>query len=249
MVDFLGSVGAQASYYIPHRLKESYGLNTEAVKKIVADGTNLLICVDCGISDRDEIQLAQKLGMDTIVVDHHEAPPLPSPAYAVLDPLQPDCPFPCKELAGVGVAFYLVIALRSRLRENGFWQNSAEPNLRRYLDLVALGTIADIVPLTDDNRVLVSYGLKELGESVRAGIVALKKVSGLEKEEISTGQVGFRLAPRLNAGGRIASGQKGVELLLTQDHERAYSIAAELDQANRKRQEIEGEFIKRRKRL
>ena len=239
LVDFLGSVGAQASYYIPHRLKESYGLNTEAVNKIVADGTNLLICVDCGISDRDEIQLAQKLGMDTIVVDHHEAPPLPSPAYAVLDPLQPDCPFPFKGLAGVGVALYLLIALRSRLRKKGFWQNSSEPNLRRYLDLVALGTIADIVPLTGDNRVLVSYGLKELRDSVRAGIVALKKVSGLEKEEISTGQVGFRLAPRLNAGGRIASGQKGVELLLTQDHERAYSIASELDQANRKRQKIE----------
>jgi single-stranded-DNA-specific exonuclease len=239
LVDFLGSVGAKSSYYIPHRLKEGYGLNADAVKKIAALGTKLLICVDCGISDREEILLAQQLGMDTIVVDHHEPPPLPSPAYAVLDPLQPDCHFPFKGLAGVGVAFYLVVALRSRLREKGLWRNSAEPNLRRYLDLVALGTIADIVPLIDDNRVLVSYGLKELGDSMRTGIVALKKVSGIGKEEISTGHVGFRLAPRLNAGGRIANSQMGVELLLTQDYERAYRIASELDQANRERQGIE----------
>jgi single-stranded-DNA-specific exonuclease len=239
LVDFLGSVGKKPSYYIPHRLKEGYGLNADAVKEIAAHGTNLLICVDCGISDREEIQLARQLGMDTIVVDHHEAPPLPSPAYAVLDPLQPDCPFPFKGLAGVGVAFHLVIALRSRLRETGFWQNNAEPNLRRYLDLVALGTIADIVPLMDVNRVLVAYGLQELRESQRPGLIALNAVSGIGKEEISTGHVGFRLAPRLNAGGRIASGQMGVELLLTQDYERAYSIAAELDQANRERQGIE----------
>jgi single-stranded-DNA-specific exonuclease len=239
LVDFLGSLGAQASYYIPHRLKEGYGLNAEALKKIAAQGSNLLICVDCGISDREEIELAQQLGMDTIVVDHHKPPPLPSPAYAVLDPLQPDCHFPFKGLAGVGVAFHLVIALRRRLRDAGFWHNNTEPNLHRYLDLVALGTIADIVPLIDVNRVLVKHGLKELEDSIRTGIVALKEVSGLGKEVISTGHVGFRLAPRLNAGGRIASAHMGVELLLTHDREQAYRIAADLDQANRERQGIE----------
>jgi single-stranded-DNA-specific exonuclease len=239
LIDFLCSLGAQTSYYIPHRLHEGYGLNAEAVKKVAAQGTKLLICVDCGISDREEIQLAQALGMDTVVVDHHESPPLPSPAYAVLDPLQPDCPFPFKGLAGVGVAFYLVIALRSRLRDKGFWRDRAEPNLNRYLDLVALGTIADIVPLIDVNRVLVTYGLKELDNSLRPGIIALKEVSGMGKEEISTGHVAFRLAPRLNAGGRVANGQMGVELLLTDEYERARSIAAELDQANRERQDIE----------
>lgn len=239
LVDFLCSLGAQASYYIPHRLKEGYGLNAEAMKNIAAQGTHLLIAVDCGISDREEIELALELGVDTVVVDHHEPPPLPSPAYAVLDPLQPDCPFPFKGLAGVGVAFHLVVALRSRLREKGFWRNSEEPDLRRYLDLVALGTIADIVPLIDVNRVLVKHGLKELEESVRPGIVALKEVSGIGKEEISTGHVGFRLAPRLNAGGRMANGQIGVDLLLTKEYERAQSIATELDQANRERQDIE----------
>lgn len=239
LMDFLCSLGAQTSYYIPHRLKEGYGLNADALKKIAAQGTSLLITVDCGVSDREEIELAQQLGIDTIVVDHHEPPPLPSPAYAVLDPLQPDCHFPFKGLAGVGVAFHLVIALRRRLRDAGFWHNNTEPNLHRYLDLVALGTIADIVPLIDVNRVFVKHGLKELEDSIRPGIVALKEVSGIGKEEISTGHVGFRLAPRLNAGGRIASAQMGVELLLTQDSERAYRIAAELDQANRERQGIE----------
>jgi single-stranded-DNA-specific exonuclease len=242
LVDFLCSVGAHPSYYIPHRLQEGYGLNAEAVKKIAAQGTTLLICVDCGISDQEEIQLAQQLGVDTVVVDHHEAPPLPSPAYAVLDPLQPDCPFPFKGLAGVGMAFHLAIALRSRLRDNGFWPNGEEPNLRRYLDLVALGTIADIVPLVDVNRVLVAYGLKELRESRRPGLRALNEVSGLDMEEISTGQVAFRLAPRLNAAGRVANGQMGVELLLTHEYEQARGIAAELDQANRERQGI-GERI------
>ena len=239
LVDFLGSLGNQAAYYIPHRLQEGYGLNAEAVKRIAAEGTKLLICVDCGISDGEEIQLAQALGMDTIVVDHHEPPPLPSPAYAVLDPLQADCPFPFKGLAGVGVAFYLVIALRSRLREKGFWRDGAEPNLNRYLDLVALGTIADIVPLMDINRVLVTYGLRELRETPRPGLRALKEVSGIGGEEISTGHVGFRLAPRLNAGGRLADAQVGVELLLTKDHEQARRIAEALDQANRERQQIE----------
>ena len=239
LVDFLGSLESHTSYYIPHRLDEGYGLNANAVRNIAANGTNLLICVDCGISDREEILLAQQLGVDIIVVDHHEPPLLPSPAYAVLDPLQPDCPFPFKGLAGVGVAFYLVIALRSRLRDAGFWQDKIEPNLHRYLDLVSLGTIADIVPLIDVNRVLVKHGLKELGNSIRTGIVALKEVSGIGKEAISTGHVGFRMAPRLNAGGRIASAHMGVELLLTQDRARADSIAAELDQVNRERQGIE----------
>jgi single-stranded-DNA-specific exonuclease len=239
LVDFLCSLGAQASYYIPHLFKEGYGLNTEAVKTIATQRTNLLISVDCGISDREEIELAQELGVDTIVVDHHEPPPLPSPAYAVLDPLQPDCPFPFKGLAGVGVAFYLVIALRSRLRDKGFWRDGVEPNLNRYLDLVALGTIADIVPLIDVNRVFVKHGLRELEDTVRAGIVALKEVSGIGKKEISTGLVSFRLAPRLNAGGRMANGQIGVDLLLTKEYEQAQRIAESLDHANRERQDIE----------
>ena len=247
LVDFLQLLDIQPSYYIPHRLKEGYGLNPEAVKCIAAQGVDLLICVDCGISDKEEIMLAQQLGIDTIVVDHHEvSSQLPS-AYAVLNPLQPDCPFPFKGLAGVGVTFNLVVALRSRLRSLGFWRHRREPNLRRFLDLVALGTIADIVPLADMNRILVKYGLKELENNNRPGILALKEVSGIGMGEISAGQVSFRLAPRLNAGGRVSRGQIGVELLLTKDHTQAAKIAEELEHANRERQTIEERIYKEAK--
>jgi single-stranded-DNA-specific exonuclease len=249
LIDFLRSLGIQSSYYIPHRLTEGYGLNLEAVKKIAAQGTKLLICVDCGIGNHEEIQLASHLGMDTIVVDHHQVPSLPSPAYAVVDPLQPECSFPFKGLAGVGVAFHLVVALRSRLRDSAFWVDSAEPNLLRYLDLVALGTIADVVPLVDINRVLVTYGLRQLVEGLRPGIRALKEVSGIGKEEISTGAVAFRLAPRLNAGGRMANGRMGVELLLADEYGKARNIAAELDQANRERQGIEERIYREAKEI
>jgi single-stranded-DNA-specific exonuclease len=248
LIDFLRSLGIRCSYYIPQRLTEGYGLNSEAVRKIASQGTKLLICVDCGISNQGEIELARQLGMDTIVVDHHHVPPLPSPAYAVLDPLQPDCTFPFKGLAGVGVTFHLVIALRTRLRESAFWVGRAEPNLRRYLDLVALGTIADVVPLTDINRVLVTYGLKQLVESLRPGLRALKEVSGIGKE-ISAGDVAFRLAPRLNAGGRMANGQMGVELLLADDYQQARDMADKLDQANRERQGIEERMYREAKEL
>jgi single-stranded-DNA-specific exonuclease len=139
------------------------------------------------------------------------------------------------------------MALRTRLRERAFWLDSAEPNLRRYLDLVALGTIADVVPVVDINRVLVMYGLKELEDTVRPGLISLKEVSRIGKGEISTGSVAFRLAPRLNAGGRVANGQMGVELLLADEYGHARSIAAELDQANRERQGIEERMYKEAK--
>lgn len=249
LVDFLRSLGAQTSYYIPNRLEEGYGLNAEAVKRFGDQKVGLLICVDCGISDQEGIRLAQQLGMDTIVVDHHEVPAQLPPAYAILNPLQPDCPFPFKGLAGVGVTFNLVVALRSRLRNLGSWREEGEPNLRRYLDFVSLGTIADIVPLVDVNRVLVKFGLKELKETVKPGILALKEVSGIRRGEISTGQVAFRLAPRLNAGGRVASGQKGVGLLLEREYAQAQRIAEELDQANRERQSIEERIYREAKEI
>ena len=251
MVDFLSSVGAKPSYYIPHRLKEGYGLNADVVNEISANGTKLLICVDCGISDRDEIQLAQKLGMDTIVVDHHEPPPLPSSAYAVLDPHQSDCHFPFKGLAGVGVAFYLVVALRSRLREKGFWENSSEPNLRNYLDLVALGTIADMVPLREENRILVAFGLQELARSERLGIQALREVAGTRgREEATAVEVGFYLAPRINAGGRLGDSRIGAELLLAKDLPEARGLAQKIEESNRTRQkEVERIFREAREKI
>ena len=239
LVDFLRELGISPSYYIPHRLHEGYGLNIDAIENIAAQGTRLLICVDCGIANHVEIGRANQLGIDTIVLDHHEIPPLPTPAYAVLDPLHSDCPFPFKGLAGVGVAFYFLVSLRSKLREAGYWSQVSEPNLLRYLDLVALGTIADIVPLADTNRVLVTFGLRALEKSDRAGMVALKAISGIDTKEITTAQVAFRLAPRLNAGGRMGNATIGVDLLLSKDYTEARKIANSLDQLNRERQSIE----------
>ena len=239
LVDFLRALGISPSYYIPSRVHEGYGLNLDAIEKFAAQGTRLLICVDCGIADHVEIGRARQLGMDIIVIDHHEVSSYPSPAFAVLDPLQSDCLFPFKGLAGVGVAFYFVIALRSKLREAGYWSQMPEPYLRHYLDLVALGTIADIAPLIDTNRVLVTFGLRALGESDRAGMIALKTVSDIDTKEITTAQVAFRLAPRLNAGGRMGNATIGVDLLLSKDVTEAQKIANLLDQYNRERQSLE----------
>ena len=249
MVEFLGSLGVKTSYYIPHRLQEGYGLNSEAVKRIAGEGVNLLICVDCGVSDLEEIDLARQLGMDTIVVDHHEVPERLPDACAIINPMQPDCAYPFKGLAGVGVAFNFVMALRRRLRELEFWLKRPEPNLLRHLDLVALGTIADVAPLLDVNRICVKYGLKEVEHTDRPGLVALKKVSRLGAGDVSVGHVAFRLTPRLNAAGRMTDPSKGMELLLARDNYQARKIAEELDQANQQRQRTEEKTLREAKEM
>jgi len=181
-------------------------------------------------------------GLDLIITDHHT--PLESipDAVAVINPLQPGCTSVFKKLAGVGLALKLAMALRSRMRGNGFFQGAAEPNLREYLDLAALGTIADLVPLQGENRIIAVAGLRQLAISARPGIIALKKVSLVEKV-VSAGDVGFRLAPRLNAAGRLDDAKRGVELLLSNDPEIVDALAGELDAANRERQEIEKEIL------
>ena len=164
---FLKSAGVNVSYYIPERIAEGYGLNADAISKLAERGVALLITVDCGISDHPEVKLAKELGMDVIVTDHHEVPDYLPPAYAIINPKQSGCPFPFKNLAGVGVAFNFIIALRATLRDEGFWKEKEVPNLKEYLDLVALGTIADVVPLVDENRIFVKYGLMELTASTK----------------------------------------------------------------------------------
>jgi single-stranded-DNA-specific exonuclease len=236
MILFLTALGVPARYYIPDRMSEGYGLNREAIDHIASEGADLLICVDCGISNHEEIDHARSLGMKVVVVDHHEVPEIVPPAEAILNPKQSRCPFPFRDLAGVGLTFNLLMALRKKLRENGHAEKL--PNLKRYLDLVALGTIADIVPLVDENRLFVKFGLMELNEEHRPGIRALKKVAGVK--EVTTSMVSFRLAPRINASGRMGSASFGVELLITDDFTEATNIARELDQENRKRQSLEG---------
>jgi len=236
---FLKSAGAYVSYYIPERIAEGYGLNADAISGLAERGVTLLITVDCGISDHAELKLAKELGMDVVVTDHHEVPGDLPPAYAIINPKQSGCPFPFKNLAGVGVAFNFIIALRATLRDEGFWKEKEVPNLKEYLDLVALGTIADVVPLVDENRIFVKYGLMELTASTKPGIIALKEISGLNDVPINAGMVGYRLAPRINAAGRVGKGVDGVRLLTSESYDEAASIAKLLDDGNKERQGLE----------
>jgi single-stranded-DNA-specific exonuclease len=238
LVRFLRALGHEPSVFIPHRLRDGYGVSEGGVRRLAEAGARVMITVDCGGVSHPEITVARTLGMDTIVCDHHQVSGTPLPAHAVLNPIEPDAGFPFSGLCGAGVAFYLALGVRLRLREAG---HTALPDLRRYLDLVTLGTIADIVPLVEENRVLVKYGLRELTQTSRPGVVALKTVSGVS--DVSTGVVGFRLAPRLNAGGRLADAMRSVELLTTEDPARAEHLAAELDEENRARQTIEQEIL------
>jgi single-stranded-DNA-specific exonuclease len=208
-------------------------------------GATLVITVDCGSSNHEEIEFARGLGMEVLVTDHHQVGQQGVPkAAAVINPKQEGCRFPFKELAGVGVAFTLVIALRQALEANGFFQGP-KPNLRSYLDLVVLGTVADMVPLVGDNRIYVTDGLRVLSDTTREGVLALKTVSGLSPAaRLSATDVAFRLAPRLNALGRLAEAREGIELLITGDPVRARMLAETMDQENRRRQEIEQQLLK-----
>ncbi len=238
LIRFLRALGADPLLHIPHRVRDGYGLNEAGVRRLADAGARVMITVDCGGVSHREITLAQALGMDVIVCDHHQVADTPLPAYAVLNPIAPDAGFPFSGLCGAGVAFYLALGTRMRLRENGL---QAVPDLRRSLDLVALGTIADLVPISEENRVLVKYGLRELATSTRPGVIALKAVSGVVG--VSTGVVGFRLAPRLNAGGRLADATRAVDLLTTDDQAQADQLAAALDAENRARQDIERQIL------
>ena len=241
---FLDSIGAKVSFYIPQRLKEGYGLHIHALEKIRAQGVSLVITVDCGISDHEEVLFARDQGMDVIITDHHHVPAKIPEAYAVINPKQEGCNFPFKHLAGVGIAFYLIIALRKMLREEGFWVKEGPPNLREYLDLVALGTLADIVPLVEENRIFVKHGMEVMNQSKRQGLMSLKKVSGLENSSITSDIVSYRLAPRINAAGRLGKAEKGVVLLTTSKQSEAEKIARELNEENSERQQIEGVIFK-----
>jgi single-stranded-DNA-specific exonuclease len=235
---FFHDIGVAVPYYLPHRMREGYGLNAEAVRKLAEAGTRVLITVDCGITGHEEVQLARRLGMDVIVTDHHQVPPTLPDAVAVLNPHQSECGYPAKELSGVGIAFKLVMALRGRLRQEPRWANKT-PNLRRHLDLVALGTIADIAPLLGENRILVKHGLQELTRTQKLGVQTLKRVARIAEQDIGPRQVGFSLAPRLNAAGRLAAAKAGVELLLSEDAVEAEKLALYLDSVNRERQAVQ----------
>jgi len=236
---FLREVGAEVAHYVPHRLAEGYGMNPQAVDRLAQEGARLIVTVDCGVTAVEEVDRAARAGVDVVVVDHHKAPPELPRAVAMLNPHQPGCDFPGRELSAAGVVFFLLMALRKKLRESGGFAGRPEPNLKGWLDLVALGTIADVVPLTGVNRILVSHGLRELELARRPGVAALKHVAGIEPGPVAAGQVGFKLGPRINAAGRLDDAAAAVELLLTDDGRRAEDLARMLDTANQERQALE----------
>lgn len=245
LASFLRLHGAAPEIYIPKRLVEGYGLNREAVEALAACGTQVLITLDCGITAADEIARANEHGIDCIVVDHHRCPAELPPAYATLNPHQADCAYPDKVLAAVGVCFNLIIALRRVLRERGNYAGrpGGEPNLRKLLDLVALGTISDMVPLTGVNRVLTWFGVSELRHARRCGIRALMDVAGIHARRCASQDVAFRLGPRINAAGRLDDASVGVKLLLAEDMDEARRLADALDRSNVERQRIEAEVF------
>jgi single-stranded-DNA-specific exonuclease len=236
---FLRDLGHSAYYYIPNRVEEGYGVNRESIRKFMDKGITLVVTVDCGISSIEGIKYARSLGMDVIVTDHHEPPPVLPEAEATINPLLKDCPFPYKSLSGVGVAFYLVAGIRKGLREKGFFDKHEEPSLLDYLDLVAVGTIADIVPLTGINRILVRAGLDQINTNSRLGIRTLLDVCGIASGQVDSSTVAYRLAPKINAAGRLSDASAGVRLLTTDNADDAERLAGYLDVENVERQRIE----------
>ena len=243
LVSFLREIGVEAIFYVPHRIEEGYGLNIEGLRRLKERGVRLVVMVDSGISNFKEVAAANEIGVDIVIVDHHQPPEQLPPAIAVVNPHRSDCAFPDKGLCAAGLAFYVVIALRARLRDAGWFRASGDPDLRRHLDIVALGTIADMVPLKGVNRTLVKRGLTALGSSTRPGVIALKQIAGFAPGDVTAGQVGFQLGPRINAAGRMDAAIKVIELLTTESPEVALRIAQELDAHNRERRAMEAEVL------
>ncbi|MCK9197635.1 MAG: single-stranded-DNA-specific exonuclease RecJ [Syntrophales bacterium] len=239
MLKFFSGLLPETDFYIPDRIGEGYGLNRGAIDLLKSRSVDLIITVDCGVSDLECVAYASTLGIDTIILDHHEVPEILPHAVAVIDPHRPDCPFPFKHLAGVGIAFNFLIGLRGKLRQEGFWNDRTYPNLKNYLDLVALGTIGDISPLVDENRIFTKIGLDLITEDKRVGLKALKEICGIDTQVMDTNKASFCLIPRINAAGRVGSPTEAVKLLLTDDLAEARDIARVLDGYNRKRQAIE----------
>ena len=232
LTDLLRRLGADCVSYIPGRLEEGYGLNPLALHALAEQGVKLIVTVDCGITAVEEAQLCNELGMDLVITDHHECKEALPEAIAVVDPHRPDCRYPHKTLSGVGVAFKLAAALCG----------SQEEVLNEYADMVCLGTVADVMLLQGENRVFVSRGLELLRHTNRPGIAALMKECGCQPEQLGAGTIGFMLAPRINAAGRMGQIELAVELFLTDDPQQAASLARALCDLNRQRQAVESEI-------
>ena len=234
LTDFLRSCGADCVSYIPGRLEEGYGLNPIAIHSLHDQGVKLIVTVDCGITAVEEAELCQQLGMELVITDHHECKDRLPRAVAIVDPHKPDDTYPHRCLSGVALAFKLVCAL----------SGDTERMLTEYADMVCLGTVADVIPLVGENRVFVSRGLEALRHTTRPGLAALMKESGCDPASLNASSIGFMLAPRINAAGRMGQIDLAVDLFMTHDPQRASQVAKGLCELNRQRQQIESEIYR-----
>lgn len=233
LVDFLRSRGADCVKYIPRRVEDGYGLGRDALKSLRDKGVSLVVTVDCGITGVDEAVFAKKIGLDLVITDHHECKGVLPEACAVVDPKRPDCPYPFKSLAGVGVALKLVLALG---------QGREEALFARYCALAAIGTVADVMEMSGENRTIVHRGLESIGGTDFIGLTALLRETGLSEQDITSTRIGFVLAPRINAAGRMGEAELAADLLLSHDPAQAELMARELCGLNRERQAVEQEI-------
>lgn len=230
---FFKELGADVDYYIPDRFTEGYGVSRLGIDRLQENGTSLIITIDCGITAVEQVRYAAEKGVDVIICDHHEAADEIPPAYAVLDPIKPGCNYPFKYLSGCGVGFKLMQGIADRLGTPDIvWP---------YLDFVAIAAAADIVPLTGENRLLVTHGLRKLNDSPRPGIRGLLECAGMNSRTLNTSQIIFGIAPRINAAGRMGAAHRAVAMMAEEDEVRAFRLAQELETANRERRSIDEE--------
>jgi single-stranded-DNA-specific exonuclease len=245
VVDFLKAAGGCIAHHLPHRVTEGYGFGPPHVMQLaLPQKAGLIITVDNGTASHEGVKAAGRFGIDVIITDHHNLEESLPEALAVVNPKREGHARELAELAGVGVAFYLIIALRAALRERGWWENRPEPNLKCLCDYVAIGTVADIVPLTGINRILTRSGLELMGSSVRPGVRALLQACGIQRNLVTADDIAYRLAPRINAAGRMAHANLAFELLHTSDPSRAGGLADTLNALNSRRQQSENRIYK-----
>lgn len=236
MIKTLNAFGAKVDYYIPDRFSEGYGVNADAIREIAKRGTKLIITVDCGVTAVEEVEVAKSLGVDVVITDHHHVPEILPKTVAVINPHRSDSLYPFTDLTGVGVAFKFCQAL---LKATNYNEGKIKPGYEKWLlDLVAIGTVADIQDLLGENRVLVKYGLIVLQKTLWPGLKALISVARLDEKEFNTGTIGFKIAPRINAAGRLAHADAALKLLLTDDALEAGDLAINLEKLNRQRQQL-----------
>src|SRR5436305_3197748 len=242
LLRFFAAVGARASVYVPDRMREGYGPNAPALLRLKAEGAAVVVTVDCGATAHEPLAAAAEAGLDVIVVDHHVTEPLLPRALALINPNRLDETSPHGALAAVGVAFLLIVAVNRTLRDAGWYRDRVEPDLLQWLDLVALGTVCDVVPLKGLNRALVAQGLKVLRCGANPGLRALAAVGNVTSP-LDAYHLGFVLGPRVNAGGRVGAADLGARLLASDDPREAADLAARLDTHNRERRAIEAETL------